>query len=319
MLDELVERFWYRSNKLKYLLLPLCLPFLAIITLRKFYLQHIWPNKKLSVPVIIVGNITVGGTGKTPFVCSLVDALKKNGYHPGVISRGYGRQSHDIQEVFTISSPFEVGDEPLVIAQNARCPIFVGKKRYDVAKALLAQHPEVNVVISDDGLQHYALPRDIEIILIDRLRKFGNKLLLPFGPLREPISRINSTEFIVDNLNICTDSVVVNLKDTTKKQPLSVFKKVHAVAGIAHPAKFFKILNQNNLNYIGHVFKDHYNYKIEDISFNDNLDIIMTQKDAVKVACLALQKNIWYLPIQAELNHHFIQKLLNQIRSKHGS
>ena len=193
-----LQKQWKGYSIWHLFLLPLSIIFFLLSSARKqLFRLAILKSYKLPVPVIIVGNISVGGTGKTPLVIWLANQLKQKGFKPGIVSRGYGGSANDVMEVFAQSVPNEVGDEPLVIAKHQDGPVFVGLDRVNAAVALLQEHPEVNVIISDDGLQHYRLQRDIEIAVVDAQRGLGNTLLLPAGPLREAKSRLNKVDAIV--------------------------------------------------------------------------------------------------------------------------
>lgn len=241
---------WYQPQPIRWFLWPLSLLYQAVLQIRKgLFGLGILPQRYLPVPVIIVGNITVGGTGKTPFVIWLANQLKQAGYRPGIISRGYGgKADHYPQKVMPDSRPDIVGDEPIIITRHTLCPMVVAPDRFAAGKMLLEDY-DCNIVIADDGLQHYSLGRDIEIIIVDGQRQFGNQLCLPAGPLREPLSRLHQADFVVENHGsgfaeftmMLTQLHAINLIDPTKKQPLSSFigQRVHAIAGIGHPQRFF--------------------------------------------------------------------------------
>ena len=200
---ERLQHHWYRLSPLHLLLFPVSLIFRALAALRRFlYRSGILASVKLPVPVVIIGNISVGGTGKTPLTLWLAQQLIENGWHPGIVSRGYTkttRQQKAPHEVSIDDAADEVGDEPLLMAQRALCPVWIGRNRPAAALALLQAHPECDIVLSDDGLQHYRLRRDAEIVVVDGARRFGNGLLLPAGPLREPVSRLRKVDAVVIN------------------------------------------------------------------------------------------------------------------------
>jgi tetraacyldisaccharide 4'-kinase len=314
---------WYQPQPIRWLLWPLSLLFKAVLKLRTgLFRLNILKQHYLAVPVIIVGNITVGGTGKTPFVIWLAKQLQQAGYRPGIISRGYGGHAEYYpQNVMADSDPMIVGDEPIIISRHTMCPMVVAPDRVAAGISLLKQY-DCNVIIADDGLQHYALGRDIEIVIIDGQRQFGNQLCLPAGPLREPMSRLNKIDFIVENHSENTANHTmtlsqldaVNLTDRTKKRTLSSFKgqTVHAIAGIGNPQRFFEQLSSQGLSLISHIFDDHHPFIAEDIEFNDQKAILMTEKDAVKCQHFA-DNNTWYIPIEAsisgKLDQHILQKL----------
>lgn len=294
---------WYRSSltPLTACLLPFSFVFRLIIAIRRWlYQHHYFKSTRLPVPVIVVGNITVGGTGKTPFVIWLADFLKKAGYQPGIVSRGAG--SAQLQEVHAVTSSDhakDVGDEPLMLFLRTDCPVYVGKNRVLAARTLL-QQTHCDIVISDDGLQHYALERDIECVLIDRYRHFGNQQLLPAGPLREPIHRLSSADIVINDLTLMLGKVI-SVTDALQKKSLNEFanETVHAIAGIANPQSFFDVLRSNRCRLVEHVFPDHYAYRRRDFLFNDQMPILMTEKDAVKCREFAIP-NTWYLEITVQ-------------------
>lgn len=307
-----LDALWYRPHPARWLLWPLSLFYGFVIALRRGLYRRGWLRSgRLPVPVIVVGNITVGGTGKTPLVIWLVEQLRARGWEPGIISRGYGgRSRHWPRDVLPGSDPGEVGDEPVLLAQRLHCPIVVGPQRIEDARHLLAWH-DVNIIVSDDGLQHYALWRDIEIAVVDGTRGpegLGNGLLLPAGPLREPAARLREASLVVthgaDGQGLRMDLApgVVRRLDGMEERPLAAFagQAVHALAGIGHPERFFELLRAAGLRPQAHGFPDHYKYSQEDIVFKDNMDVIMTEKDAVKCRGFAGPRH-WYLTVQARL------------------
>lgn len=317
------EDVWYKDAFLGILMLPLAYVFSDIVRLRRFfYVKGLKKSHKLPVPVIVVGNITVGGTGKTPLVIWLADLLKNAGYQPGVISRGYGGNSeHWPLMVSGDSDVKQVGDEPLLIAQQTQLPVVIGPDRVASATQLLASYP-CNVIISDDGLQHYKLARDIEIIVVDGVRRFGNGYMLPAGPLREPVARLQSVDFVVVNVEKYTDSefamqligeVAVNIS-TGERKALKAFGQTecHALAGIGHPERFFKMLEHAGINCITHSFPDHYAFDTNDINFRDDKPVLMTEKDAVKCTVIADIRH-WFVPVAAVPEPAFGEQLLKRL------
>lgn len=315
---------WYKDAFLGILLLPLAFVFYDIVRLRRFlYRKGVLNSYQLPVPVIVVGNITIGGTGKTPLVIWLVQQLEQAGFKPGIISRGYGGQSATGPQSVTENSDVNaVGDEAILLAKRARVPLVVGASRVDAAKKLLTEF-DCNVVLSDDGLQHYKLQRDIEIAVVDGERRFGNGYCLPAGPLREPVERLSSVDFVVVNGEKNADSEVamqlvgdmaVNLK-TGEQKNLHAFRGVtcHALAGIGNPERFFKALEASGLSCITHSFPDHYLFAAKDIDFGDNTPTLMTEKDAVKCAQFAGYQH-WFLPITAVPESPFGQQFLDLIK-----
>jgi len=322
---------WYKPSIIPWLLWPLSLVYCLIIRLRKvLYQRGIFTQHQLPVPVIIVGNISVGGTGKTPFVIWLAQQLKQAGHRPGIISRGYGGKApHYPYRVTTKSIAKFAGDEPILIHRHSQCPMVVAPDRVAAARQLLLQN-NCTVIIADDGLQHLALGRDIEIIIVDAQRQFANKQCLPSGPLREPLSRLKQCDFIVYNGNIDADKHsmqlnqlhAINLVDPTLNRTISSFKPhtIHAVAGIGNPDRFFDQLSSQGLDIISHPFDDHYQFTEQDFDFNDqHPTILMTEKDAVKCQDFP-QKNMWYIPIKATIKGTLSQQIITQLNelSTHG-
>ncbi len=315
-------KHWYGEKPcgcLTVLLVPLSWLYRCIIWLRKqLYRFAILKSYRLDVPVIVVGNITVGGTGKSPLTVAIAHQLQQAGYRPGLISRGYGGQSKTWPQWVTAdSNPELVGDEPVMLVQQTGCPMVVGPDRVQAARTLLKQ-ADCNVIISDDGLQHTPLMRDLEIAVVDGERRYGNGQCLPAGPLREPFSRLNTVDAEVcqgqaqANEYAMTLSLAkpINMSSQKTAQSWSDFKTpVHAVAGIGHPERFFKALEQKGLTVIRHPFPDHHDYVKSDLEFDDNYPILMTAKDAVK--CLAFSMtNGWCVPVTADCDTAFWEWLL---------
>jgi tetraacyldisaccharide 4'-kinase len=275
---------------------------------------------RLPVPVVVVGNITAGGTGKTPLTIALVEALRARGWRPGVVSRGYGGQQVDRPRLLDErDTPREVGDEPCLIRQSG-VPVAVGRNRPAAAQLLIAAG--CNLVIADDGLQHYRLARDVEICVIDGVRRFGNARLLPAGPLREPLERLGSVDFRVCNggeaeagevpMRLPGDTAV-SLVDASANRPVSDFSVVHAVAAIGNPSRFFDSLRAHGLQPIEHPFADHHPFTAADFAFGDDLPVLMTDKDAVKCAGFA-QAGWWRVPVRAELPLSFFDGIDQKCR-----
>jgi tetraacyldisaccharide 4'-kinase len=316
-------KIWQKKNFLAYLLWPLAFVYGCFIFLRrKLYQMHLLKINHLSVPVIVVGNITVGGTGKTPVVIALARFLKEKGWRPGIISRGYGGNTqHFPCLVHQNSNAREVGDEPLLIARHTACPTIIDPNRSRGAKSLL-KRSNCNVVISDDGLQHLSLGRNIEIVVVDGERRFGNNFCLPAGPLREPTSRLNSVDFVISKgttqinefkLSLIPD-YFYQLVQPKNKYAAEHFqnKKVHAVAGIGNPNQFFSSLRKLGLKIIEHPFPDHYLFKPHDFNYGRDAIIIMTEKDAVK--CVGfVDARLWCLKTKTELDNKFLNAILNRI------
>lgn len=321
-----LDTLWYRPHPARWLLWPLSLIYGTAIVLRRWLYRHGWlHSERLPVPVIVVGNITVGGTGKTPMVIWLVEQLRARGWKPGIISRGYGgRSTRWPREVTATSDVAEVGDEPVLLAQRLRCPIMVGPRRIDDARQLLARH-DVNVIVSDDGLQHYALQRDIEIAVMDGQRRLGNGMLLPAGPLRESEARQREVQLVIINgadgeglrMDLMPDAFV--RLDGAESLPMAAFagRSVHALAGIGHPERFFDDLRAEGLRVLSQAFPDHHRFTAGDIDFPDNIDVVMTEKDAVKCRAFAGPRH-WYLKVQARLGAEAEQRLDELLRPLSG-
>ena len=257
-------------------------------------------SQRLSVPVIVVGNLTVGGSGKTPLVLALIDALRARGWNPGVVSRGYGGSAAIPMRVDDDSDPAVVGDEPCLIRQRSGAPVAIARRRAKAGHLLLdpSDHNVPDVLVADDGLQHIALTRDVEICVIDGVRRFGNGRLLPAGPLREPMERLDRIDFRVVNgatpaagevaMALRVDNVV-SLLDPNLRAPLVSYagQRVHAVAGIGNPARYFHQLRDAGLDVIEHPFPDHHAFTSSDLEFNDDLPVLMTEKDAIKCRMFA--------------------------------
>ena len=297
---------------------------------RGLYRCGLLPSVRLPVPVIVVGNISVGGAGKTPLTLALIDGLKARGFAPGVISRGYGGNAREPILVDLQSDASVVGDEPALIARTAGIPVAVGRDRVAAARLLLGV-TKADVLIADDGLQHYALRSDVEICVIDGERRFGNRRLLPAGPLREPLSRLDEVDFRVCNggeaeagevAMTLNGELAFALVDPQRQQPLRDFAggRVHAVAGIGNPARFFAQLRAAGLDVIEHAFEDHFAFTANDLEFGDALPVLMTAKDAVKCHAFA-RVHHWQVPVRAQLPASFfdaVAQRLRQLKSGHG-
>ncbi len=330
MMKKLIAKFlnevWYKDHFVGTWLAPFAFIFIDVVKFRRWmYKKGYKPVEKLPVPVIIVGNITLGGTGKTPLVIYIAQHLKEQGFKPGIISRGYGGQSETWPlRVTTESDALQVGDEPLLIARQVDCPVAVGPVRADAARLLL-ENEACDVIISDDGLQHYALHRDIEIVVIDGVRRFGNNYYLPSGPLREPQERIQEVDFVICNGGEAEDNEIpmqlegayaVNMQ-TQERKALIEFKglKCHAMAGIGNPQRFFDLLKQYGLDCEAHAFPDHYAYAEKDIRYKGAEAVLMTEKDAVKCRNFASEQH-WFVPVEAKLKGQFMDDLMALLRTK---
>lgn len=314
-----LQAVWYENNRSGFFLLPLAWLYQLIITARRFLYQYrIIQTEAFSISIIVVGNISVGGTGKTPLLIWLAKFLRSQGYRPGIISRGYGGQAQQWpQWVNAESDASQVGDEAIVIAVQTQCPMAVGPIRTDDVK-MLQQQSNCNIILADDGLQHYALQRTVEIAVIDGERRFGNAHCLPAGPLREPVSRLQQIPLLIANGTAqrgeyamkMIGNYAINLP-TGEQKPLSDFKqrRCHAVAGIGNPQRFFKHLQAHGLRIKAHDFPDHHVYQAYDFAFSDTEAVLMTEKDAVKCTAFA-NSQFWFVPIQAAPDTAFGQQLL---------
>ncbi|HBH35354.1 MAG TPA: tetraacyldisaccharide 4'-kinase [Gammaproteobacteria bacterium] len=316
---------WQARHPLALLLSPLSLLFLLISRLRRAaYQLHLKKVYRAPAPVIVVGNISVGGTGKTPLVIWLCRHLTHIGYRPGVVLRGYGgTATRWPQQVLAGSDPDVVGDEAVVIASETACPVCVDPNRARAARELLEHHP-CDVIISDDGLQHYALARDIEIAVIDGERRFGNGLLLPAGPLREPVSRLRTVDFVIMNQPCSPDYHCIALAPghltnlaTGEVRRIEEMKgsRVHAVSGIGNPGRFYQLLIDAGMQVDENSYPDHHKFSAADIGFNDDLAVIMTAKDAVKCRPYATDKH-WYLKLDVQPSADFISQFTATLELK---
>jgi tetraacyldisaccharide 4'-kinase len=316
---EFIENIWYTKHPLGLILLPLSWLYTLIIVLRRLcYQSGLIAVNQIDAPVIIVGNITVGGTGKTPLVILLAEYFKNKGFKPGIVSRGYGgKLTGKTQQVRSDSDPSLVGDEPVLIAKKTACPVAVAVQRRKAAEELI-EYCDCDLILCDDGMQHYSLGRDIEIAVIDGQRRFGNNRCLPAGPLREPISRLKAVDFVVSKYIASRHEFkmeysygdLVSLMDPTKTMPISNLadQSVHAIAGIGNPDRYFSYLRNQKLKLMMHEFPDHHAFTADDIKFNDGLPVVMTEKDAVKCTAYATEYH-WYLPITATLPDSFTYRL----------
>ncbi|MDA9555951.1 tetraacyldisaccharide 4'-kinase [Vibrio sp.] len=337
----MIERLWYAKSPLYYVLWP-CLKPLSLLyqfissRRKRAYQQSAKAGTdkqttRVGVPVIIVGNITAGGNGKTPVVIWLIELLKKQGYRPGVVSRGYGGKADSYPLLVTDSmTSYASGDEPKLIATRTGVPVVVDPKRTAAAKALLASG--VDIIVADDGLQHYALERDIEFSVVDGVRRYGNEQIIPLGPLREPLSRLKEVDFIITNGGKALENEIqmnlvplnaINLV-TNEQRPVSELTNAVAIAGIGHPPRFFNTLHSLGANVVAtHAFSDHQHFKEAELHAlarkGDHL--VMTEKDAVKCMKFA-QSNWWYLPVNANIdvsNEQTVLEKIKEVSKQYGS
>ncbi|HUP97973.1 MAG TPA: tetraacyldisaccharide 4'-kinase [Usitatibacter sp.] len=331
---------WERRGGGALVFLPFTLVYWLAITLRRWlYAARILPRWRAPVPVVVVGNISVGGTGKTPLALAILDLLQRRGYTPGVVARGYGRvppREHDPRGVVRvypdIATPELFGDEPVLIARRSRVPVYISPDRPAAARALLEAHPEVDVIVSDDGLQHYALARDVELAVVDGERKFGNGLLLPSGPLREPVSRLARVDAMVVNgggggplqtlaprvfaMHLASERFSKLVSNQELAPPEFVLmargRNVAAVAGIGNPDRFFEHLAALGLPVQRIAFPDHHHYQASELKLPGAEMIVMTEKDAVKCGAFA-DARMWFLRVEASLPAEFDDFLLTRI------
>ncbi len=315
---------WYKKSMWLYLLYPFALLFTYLTNRkRRKYIKNKVKSYKPDIPVIVVGNLTIGGTGKTPLVKYITSQLINKGYKPGIVSRGYGGKFKETLQVSEDTPVKETGDEAQILAK-LNVPFYIDKNRVRAVKNLIDNH-DCDVIISDDGLQHYRMGRDIEINVIDGKRRLGNNLTFPAGPLRESKARLKTVDFIVNNggptedgeylMNI-TPSKFVHLKSgksySVKDWPMH--NQVHAVAGLGNPGRFFDLLDKLGFDIIRHPYPDHHKFLSNDIFYLDHLPIVMTEKDASK--CKDFDNNkIWYLTIDADVNNKFIDDLDEKLKS----
>ena len=313
-LESRLNRIWYDGDPVPAWAALGERVYRTLLGLRRWiYALGLRRSVRLPVPVLIVGNLTVGGTGKTPLVAWLATELRRRGWKPGIVTRGYGAAAHDPQRLPPGAEPAEYGDEPVWLAHATDCPVAIGRRRAAAAR-LLIERDGVDVLVSDDGLQHWSLARDLEVVLIDGQRGFGNGRLLPAGPLREPQERLARVDAVVVNggqregafpMQVRAERVL-SLRDLAQARPLSGFagQRVHAVAGIGNPRRFFDLLRSHGLVVDPHPYPDHHAFDGSELKFDDDLPVFITEKDAGKCAPHA-DGRIWVVPIDVELPPEF--------------
>lgn len=328
-----IEQHWQKRTLVSTALLPLSLLFAGLAAIRRgAYGIGLLRAKKLPVPVVVIGNISVGGTGKTPLTIHLANHLRQLGLRPGIISRGYGGSAQQATAVHSDSPADLVGDEPILIARHTGCPVYVCRDRAAAGLALLAAHPECNLLLCDDGLQHYQLARDIEIAVVDAARGFGNRLPLPAGPLRETPARLRRVTAIVVNgygeprlpqrpifRMQLSGSYCYRLNAPQETCPAAELagRKLMAVAGIGNPQRFFRQLQGLGLRIETTAFPDHHAFTPADLAFPGYDTILLTEKDAVKCAGFK-DGRIWVFPVSAELEPDLAQFVVHRLK-QHGS
>ncbi len=320
-LQRKLEAIWYQkeSSLLVYLLLPLSALFCFLSNIRRSQTES--QQEPLPIPIVIVGNISVGGTGKTPLVIKLTELLQDNGYNPAIITRGYkGTSAIWPLHVKSSTETQLCGDEAKLMAIRTDVPVVAGANRVEDIHYVLA-NTNCNIIISDDGLQHYRMKRDIEIVVIDAQRRFGNGHCLPAGPLRELPKRLDECDFLIVNgqpaladesMMQVSGTELINIS-THEKRPLSRFQTIQVITGIGNPQRFINTLEASGLALSNsRLFPDHHHFVAEDFNFSSDVPIVMTEKDAVKCTELGLQ-NCWYLPVNAKLEHTFETNFLNKV------
>jgi tetraacyldisaccharide 4'-kinase len=334
-----IERHWQSVTPVSALLFPASLLFGAVAGARRAaYGAGLIPSVKLPVPVIVAGNITAGGTGKTPLALWLAAYLRAQGRTPGIVCRGYGGRSATPQRVLPDSDPYACGDEAVLLARRSGCEVWAGVDRGAVARSLLAARPACDILISDDGLQHYALARDVELCVVDAARGFGNGWLLPAGPLRERPSRLATVDAVVvnagdgDALHPSIALIPARTARFTMKLEGREFRnilnpghrvgpeyfsgrRVHAVAGIGNPQRFFARLQALGLEFVAHPYPDHYSFTASDLAYAGSDAVLMTEKDAVKCRRFAAQTH-WELPVDAIPDSGLGDWVLNKLKVK---
>jgi tetraacyldisaccharide 4'-kinase len=337
--DRLVAAWHERHlTTLTLSLVPAALVFGALAALRRgCYRAGCLAVVRLPLPVVVVGNIGVGGTGKTPLVAALARDLAARGFRPGVVSRGYGRATAGTAPPILVAPDADantVGDEPLLLARRG-FPVAVARDRVAAARALIAAHPQCDVVIADDGLQHYRLGRAAEVVVVDAARGFGNGWLLPAGPLREPRSRLAGVTAVVWNGGVPGRALAPErggfsmtlvagdwrrVDGQAGSLPAGAFagRRAHAVAGIGNPARFFAQLREHGVDPIEHPFPDHHRFAAGEIAFGDDLPVLMTEKDAVKCLRFA-DRRCWYLPVEARLDPSLVARIEEKLRGSQAA
>lgn len=320
VVSEWVQQGWYKGSPWLTPLRPLSM--LVSLEAKRRLQRFRRMESKPPVPVLVVGNITVGGTGKTPLVIALVQAAQRRGLKVAVVSRGFGGKTNQYPQIVSADSDaLQAGDEPVLIARRTGVPVILDPDRRNALEVAIREH-QPDLVISDDGLQHYALPRSAEIIVVDGQRGLGNGHCLPEGPLREPASRLKEVDFVVSSGGgwsgahpmIMEPGPMENLADGSTLSHGEFLRRspqVHAVAGIGNPKRFFNLLNILGLSIKPHVFPDHHAFQPADLGFSDGLPVLMTEKDAVKCAPFA-EPHWWFLPVKARLPEGLLDQMLDR-------
>lgn len=333
-----IHRVWYDDGRFGWVLSPLSWLYrFAVFGRRLLFRCKVLRAYKVDVPVVVVGNISVGGTGKTPVVIWLAKQLSANGFRPGIVSRGYGGSHSDsAMRVDVDSAAAVVGDEPLLLARRTQCPVMVDRNRVRGARMLIEDG--VDVVLADDGLQHSRLRRDFEICVVDGKRGLGNGRLLPAGPLRESEARLarvdqvlvngDLDQAVIDAESALSEGLVFHLQavearrlDGSSSRPIDSFrgKKIHAIAGIGNPQRFFDLMRSFGAEVIEHAYPDHQTIAKEDLNFGDGSDVLMTEKDAVKIVG-QVGENVWFVPVElmfeTDVANDLMPKLMAQLEAR---
>ncbi|WP_374404164.1 tetraacyldisaccharide 4'-kinase [Niveibacterium sp.] len=324
--------FWKRRGVPAAFLFPLSLLFRAVVACRRaLFRVGVLRSYAVGVPVIVVGNIAVGGSGKTPVVIWLVEQLRAAGYRPGIVSRGYGGSAQGVTGVEQDSDPAVCGDEPVLLARRSRSPVWIGRDRVAAARALRAAHPEVDVIVTDDGLQHYRLRRDVEIVVVDA-HQMGNRLMLPAGPLREPVSRLAQAQLVLAHGDMppavrakCPPAPVYSMRlwptafyrltDPRQRRSPGEFSdlKLRALAGIGRPERFFSTLHDFGLHPVAEeAFADHHPFTADDVALRDADALVVTEKDAIKLQAFA-PRETWVLPVDADIREGALERVLERL------
>ena len=319
-----VQRLWQTRGAFAWLMLPLAVFYCFVMRLRRWAYAAGWlGSRRVPAPVIVVGNLSVGGTGKTPLVIWLVNELTKAGYRPGVVSRGYGGNEQALPMlVDAATTPAVAGDEPVLIRRETGRPVAVAPDRVAAAHMLL-EMTDCDVIVADDGLQHLRLRRDIDIAVIASDRIAGNGWCLPAGPLRESASVLRQVDIVVSrarpsrhtdwHMDILPDQCI-SLQAPKQRQDLAAFsgRRVHAVAGLGNPEAFFHSLRDAGIDVIEHRFPDHHAYRRADLEYGDACPVIMTAKDAVKCRDFA-GPHWWYLSVRPVVDAGILEYILNRL------
>lgn len=332
MIEAWLNRRWYGSARACAALAPPEWLYGAAVSARRLAYRRGWAAvRSAGAPVVVVGNLTVGGTGKTPLTIWLATRLAQRGLAIGLVSRGYGRHSRQVTVLGPDSSWRDVGDEPLLLHRRTQCATAVARDRVAAARALIERG--ARLILADDGLQHLSLARDCEIVVVDGSRGFGNGRLLPAGPLREPLARLHTVDALVingppehDSLRACAPFLGASLRMTLvpgparrlvsgETRPIESFRgPAHAVAAIGHPERFFRELAARGVQPIPHPFPDHHPVSAAELDFRDDLPVLMTEKDAVK--CTTADPRLWCVPVQAHFSEADAQRLMGLVMRK---